>query len=38
MDKIDVEKFKYLSEKGREKMLLDKINELVEERNATKVD
>ncbi len=31
MDKINEEQFKYSSEKGREKLLLDKINELVEE-------
>ncbi len=29
MDKIDGEKFKYASERGRKKLLLSKINELV---------
>lgn len=33
MKKIDGEEFKYTSEPKREKMLLDKVNELVEDNN-----
>lgn len=30
VEKIDVEEFKYISEPKREKMLLDKVNEIVD--------
>lgn len=37
IEKIDVGKFEYAStEKGREKLLFDKVNELVEDENIKK--